>query len=947
MMRRHILAISLVLALAISCGCNGSGSGIVPPINDETGTKTQFQGHPDRLMLGMYEAVINVETLEAEVIPLRTTSLTININGFMNQGLNSFTITDIEASSFFTDGTLSCSCNLVHPFPGLSQYNIFDTWFVFMSNGNSHLAYDNLTYSGGPDAGQHETVVLNPDGYTRWFNWSEFFPGQWLLVTYNPGKLANLPEPTAMLNPYKIYASGLGTIGDFYEWIKAPINCDDRGVFLADSAVKSRRFYFQFPMVDNSPVVRFQYVIMCSWMEGDPSLTGDPHEYEPWDFPADANVDEPFFLHVDTSESDLYYESPGDAGGTFAADIEVFDWQGGIVSENGVPNEVYRILIEGDFIPTGSYEFSQGALAGVALPSTVVSSVFQVEISHCEPHDTGSTDLWVIVESAGENGESYDQGIVAPFPDSRRAAFMKASVTVGTTVPNEAPVINFIYDDILGTPDYKNPVDQLDPAITYDVDFTDPDGGVPTISWWVLDESETPSGPGTVSDSLVVDWLNDGYDFGNYNIWVEVDDGYNQVQEAFPITYEDAFLDKILVDNAYTGGDEDGSFLHPFSTIMAGMAAGATTGFEVWVDDSEMPYVEEVVFESGVTLRSVNWDISDGTNRAFIDGPDIAVSYSAYFLNVDNAVLDGFRIGYAYIGDLGWPFWDATEMIRIEGGSNNTIQDCLFTGLTNLTTIYAITAYGTTDLTIANCRIASIDWDTSNSGCMDIWGVYAESCPGLTLRNNVFSDIRSKSDGSHIDMNAFHIVGSSNVTANNNLVCHITPPTPDMANLWKGFYLNGCSNPELSNNTVDDIDTSDAFSINQCFAYFFDGCGTVVFTNNIATSMYSSGFPNPLARGVCAYNGDSVVCDFTDIWDIGPGSNGTYYHGDAGPGDGAINFDPEYNDPDNDDYDLSGTSPAQAGDPDITDWDDTGSGGSRMGCHGGPGGESVGLLTPQ
>jgi hypothetical protein len=63
-------------------------------------------------------------------------------------------------------------------------------------------------------------------------------------------------------------------------------------------------------------------------------------------------------------------------------------------------------------------------------------------------------------------------------------------------------------------------------------------------------------------------------------------------------------------------------------------------------------------------------------------------------------------------------------------------------------------------------------------------------------------------------------------------------------------------------------------------------------------------------------------------------------------GTGYIEIDPAYNDPNNEDYDISSSSPAQAGDPSITDWDDSGSGGSRMGCHGGPGGENVGLLTP-
>ena len=938
MMRKHLILASLILACVLCFGCNGSGNGIAPPVAEEQITMERSSAQSDRLILGMYEAVINVETLESEVIPLRTASLTININGFMNQGLNSFTISDIEASNFFTDGTLACNCNLVHPLPGLSQYHIFDTWFVFMSNGNSHLAYDNLTYSGGPDAGQHETVVLNPDGYTRWFNWSEFFPGQWPLVTYNPGALGNLKEPTAMVNPYKIYASGLNTIGDFYDWIKAPINYDDRGVFLADSSVKSRRFYFRFPMIAGLPEVKFQYMIMCSWNEGDPSLTGDPHEYEPWDFPADANVDEPFFVHVDTSASTLFYTGPGDSGGTFKADLEVFDWQGGIVSENGVPNEVYRILVEGDFIPGGSYEFDQSYLTSVASLGTENSSVFSVEIGNCEPQSSDDASLWVIVESDGVNGASYDQGVVAPFPDSRRAAFMTGTVAVGTEIPNEEPIINFIYDDLLGSPDYKSPVDQLDPEIEYAVDFSDTDGGPPTISWWVLPDGETPSGPGTVSDTLPVDWLNDGYDYGDYNIWVQVDDGFNQVQESFPITYEDAFADKILVDNAYTGGNEDGSFQHPYSTINAGIAAGVSTGFDVWVDDSDLLYIDNVEMESDVVVRSMNWDTSDGTNRAVIDPPNVVGTWPVKFEAVSNATLEGFEIRYAGMNNP--PY--GIEHLRVTGGSDNIIKDCFFTGTTDEYYIYSINALSSSNLTIMNCRFSGIDKDTDPSAGSWIILLAVDNCPGLEILNNVFTDIRSSNDASMKNYWITDISNTTGITLKNNLLHHIITHAPGNSNFGYGFNMSTCNEIEFINNTIDYLDVRDAFFIQQVFAVWFDTCFDVTYTNNLITRIFSNGFPPVLGRGVDAHNGDVVTLYYSDIFNtVVP------YMGDVIEGTGYIQIDPDYIDPDNEEYDISATSPAQNGDPSILDWDDGGGGGSRMGCHGGPGGEFVGLLTPQ
>jgi hypothetical protein len=228
----------------------------------------------------------------------------------------------------------------------------------------------------------------------------------------------------------------------------------------------------------------------------------------------------------------------------------------------------------------------------------------------------------------------------------------------------------------------------------------------------------------------------------------------------------------------------------------------------------------------------------------------------------------------------------------------------------------------------------------------------------LIVRNNIITDIRSTEDETSKEINIIEVSGSPGVIIKNNIIHHIIPLAGVGymgAILMKGIYLTDCPNAEVANNTVDNMDSSEAFSINQVMCYFIDSCSNVSFTNNIATHIYSSGFPQPLARGVQAVNCD-VVCDFTDIYDIGPSSNGAAYFGGASPGIGAIQLNPWYIDPDNEGYDLEDFSPAQMGDPSFVDWDDMGPPSnnpdddnpetrSRMGCHGGPDGEVVGLLT--
>jgi hypothetical protein len=96
----------------------------------------------------------------------------------------------------------------------------------------------------------------------------------------------------------------------------------------------------------------------------------------------------------------------------------------------------------------------------------------------------------------------------------------------------------------------------------------------------------------------------------------------------------------------------------------------------------------------------------------------------------------------------------------------------------------------------------------------------------------------------------------------------------------------------------------------------------------------------------------SLPCDFTLTWNIAAAYFGTAYANSY-----CVSSDPLYLDPPNGDHDLQLVSDGQLGDPTFVDWDDPGmpSGNpvdpnidtrSRMGCHGGPGGKTVGLRTP-
>ncbi len=425
-----------IIAIGLVLGCGGSSSPASPGTGNTDLSQTfAVSDSGNRQLWGAWHCFMVPGSGAINVVPLRTAAFTANVNNLLEEQQGNLQISDMDLTDFESEGLLPCTVTLTHPLAGMDQFHGFDVWGAFLHNGASALGYDGLTYSGGPNAGENEAILQNPDGFTRWFNYPEFDGDILPIFEFWPGKLSNLPDPTATLNAYKVFADGLGTEDSYYEWATTPGNLDDRGIYRAGQA-HSRRYELHFPIIDDEPVVDFQYAVIASWEPGDPTLTGQPAAYDPFDFPTSANCEEPFLLSVSTVASDLYYVDETELGGTFFADVEVFDWQGGSVGGNGIPNEVESIIIEGDFLPGGSYQWSQSELATVAISATENSSVFQIELVDCTPTSSVETEIWVIVEAAGQSGATYDQDFGTEYPEgARRAAFIPGSVAVSDEAP--------------------------------------------------------------------------------------------------------------------------------------------------------------------------------------------------------------------------------------------------------------------------------------------------------------------------------------------------------------------------------------------------------------------------------------------------------------------------------------------------------------------------------
>ncbi|HDS30183.1 MAG TPA: hypothetical protein ENN67_03980 [Firmicutes bacterium] len=460
-----INAIIIFVGLLFFAGCSGGNS----PVTPDNGNLSGVADSHGRALWGLWQCSMEPGSNEIEIVPMRTAAFTANVTKLLEGEPGNLQIKELDLTNFESEGLLPCTVSLRHPFPGLDQFHGFDVRGVFLHNGQSMLNYDGLTYSGGPNAGPNEAVLLNADGYTRWFNYPEFAGTGLPILEFIPGKLSNLPSPTATLNPYKVFADGLGTYDDFAQWAKSGGNLNDRMIFRAGQ-VRSRRYELKFPLIGGVPKVDFQYSAIASWEPGDPELTGLPHVWDPFDFPSSANIEEAFLIDISTDSSDLYYADGSDFGGTFRADIEVFDWQGGIAAGNTVPNEIERIIIEGDFIPGGTHYWTQSELIAVASPGTENSSVFQVEITNCEPKNSGDSVFWVIVESGGMFGESYYQGYPTKYPESaRRASFVTGNVLVDDESPYIPPKVHYVLDTGGLLSDFSG-FDDISPALAWETD---------------------------------------------------------------------------------------------------------------------------------------------------------------------------------------------------------------------------------------------------------------------------------------------------------------------------------------------------------------------------------------------------------------------------------------------------------------------------------------------
>ena len=297
-MKRYIPFVGILSLMAL-LGCSSGGGDILQP---EVKAEVNAASHHN---WGVWEFTACPEEGTLDAAQLRTGNMHLNALQFLEPpALVYLTLDSVE----FIGDVIECDIGLRHPFLGLDEFTGFDVSGILITNGSvSGFEDPNLVMAGDGD-----TRLLNPDGYTRWWNPSEF-PYDGTMFGYKDGMLGTpdvIGHYNSTLNAYKFFCDDLDAddpVGN--------LGATNRCVFTAGQ--KNVRHY-SIEMGDDGLV--FNYAVDASWK----SPTGDPPWEVPGSFDEDANKPEAWHVSVTEFENTLWNDGVA-SGGDLRLQIMVWD----------------------------------------------------------------------------------------------------------------------------------------------------------------------------------------------------------------------------------------------------------------------------------------------------------------------------------------------------------------------------------------------------------------------------------------------------------------------------------------------------------------------------------------------------------------------------------------------------------------------------------------------
>ncbi|HEX9743819.1 MAG TPA: hypothetical protein VGB30_00175 [bacterium] len=376
-----ITRLGIVVLVCVLAGCSDPSTS-PPLIRSRNNSGPSDISHTS--LLGFWDCAINPGIPEVEITPNRTAMFTVNVVNFLNMNPSGLTFKFNEILNQGTYVDVDIDITLTHPFAGFPEFNGYDVRGVFMGNGSGTLLHNGLSH---PVPGIDQMIIPDPDngkggpdGYTRWFNFSEFSLGGMPLFQYTKGN-ASSPgyDPSSILNPYRYFSLGLQPTEDLFTWLAN--NSSLNGVFPHGAGI-SRNYYLRFPKPD--PGLKFSYAVIADW-----------GGIKPEDHP--SNAAEAVACTV-VDDSTLFYQSSVDNGGSINLDISLFNW-------DSQPSNIY---IESDVL-SGVHKLSGTEMEGTG--SGDFYSTYHVEIPADNLLTSAGNEYWIIAEYP-DNNYANDFGVL-------------------------------------------------------------------------------------------------------------------------------------------------------------------------------------------------------------------------------------------------------------------------------------------------------------------------------------------------------------------------------------------------------------------------------------------------------------------------------------------------------------------------------------------------------
>jgi len=261
---------------------------------------------------GLYQFVADIDAQTLDAVPIRAGNLHLNAEAFLEPPpLVLLTLETLQ----FNGNIIEADIGLRHPFLGLTEFTGFDVCGILISNGTiSGFSDPDIVMAGNPE----DTYLMNPDGYSPWWNPVNFPPNPESVIFGYIDGLLGAPDSIGNYNStvcgYKYFADGL----DPDESLDS-LDPENRGMF---SAGQKNVRHYTIHIGDEGLI--FNYAIDANWM----FPQGNPPWEAPDSFSAMANRPEAYFVTTAETENSLYYVDSDTKGGILGLDIVVYDWQG-------------------------------------------------------------------------------------------------------------------------------------------------------------------------------------------------------------------------------------------------------------------------------------------------------------------------------------------------------------------------------------------------------------------------------------------------------------------------------------------------------------------------------------------------------------------------------------------------------------------------------------------